>query len=200
MSQLGQDKQVLEYYSQKKEGYFIEIGAYDGVSLSNTLLLENHGWSGICIEPLPKVYAELVKNRKCKTYNCAVDNVSGKTLSFVEADMLSGDIDRIDLDRIKQEFGVDKLKETIKVETQNLTEILIDAGAPKFIEFLSLDTEGSELDILKGLDHSLFTFGYISVEHNYKEPVRSQIKNFLVSKGYTFYKENKWDDDYVLSI
>lgn len=198
MSQLDQDKNVLEFYSQKKNGFFLEIGAYDGIEMSNTLLLEKVGWTGICVEPLPKMYEKLVNNRKCKTYQLAIDIESGKSLSFVEAEMLSGDITRIDKDRIVKTFGSQKLENTITVKTINLTDLLIDAGAPTFIDFLSLDTEGSELDILRGHDFSLYKFGYISVEHNYKQPARKQIREFLESKGYTFFQENEWDDDYVL--
>jgi FkbM family methyltransferase len=198
-SQIGQDLAVLKYYKNKKNGYFVEIGAWDGISYSNTFLMEKLGWDGICVEPLPKLYNQLEKNRKCKTYQCAVDTVGGKTLNFVDAGMLSGDLSRIDKDRISRELGAEKLElqSTIEVQTRNLTDILKDADAPKFIEFLSLDTEGSEFDILIGLDHDSYKFGYITVEHNYKEPNRRKIREFLISKGYTFYKENQFDDDYI---
>ena len=196
-SQLGQDKNVLEYYSQKSDGYFVEIGAYDGVDLSNTYALELLGWKGICVEPLPSCYQTLIKNRTCKTYNVAVDKSGGHTLEFVVADMLSGDIDRLDKSRVDREFG---LSNRITVKTINITDLLDDAGAPNFIEFLSLDTEGSEYDILLGLDFNKYSFGYISVEHNYKEPVRTKIRELLQSQGYRFKGENKWDDEYVLDL
>ncbi len=195
-SQLGQDKNVIHFYNydEAKKGFFVEIGAWDGIALSNTYALEKIGWKGICVEPLPDRYAELVKNRSCKTYNNAVDAIGGRSLEFVVAGMLSGDINRIDVDRINRE-GVAEKK--ISVTTINFTEMLDDAMAPSFIEFLSLDTEGSEFDILAGLDHAKYKFGYISVEHNYKEPIRSKIRDLLTSKGYTYKGENQWDDDYV---
>jgi len=194
-SQLGQDKTVLEHYNHKREGFFVEIGAYDGVELSNTFALENLGWTGICVEPLPQRYEALKINRKCKTYNAAIDEISGKTLEFVVADMLSGDVTRLDTERVKREHGLNNI---IQVKTLSLTELLDSANAPSFIEFLSLDTEGTELDILKGCDFKKYRFGYITVEHNYKEPVRSQIRHLLETNGYMFKCQNQWDDDYVL--
>ena len=193
-SQLNQDQNVLNYYQGEKCGYFVEIGAWDGIALSNTYALEKLGWSGICVEPLPDRYLELVKNRTCKTYNLAVDAVGGKTLDFVVLGMLSGDVERLDIQRANKEGG---LGSRISVQTINFTKLLDDAGAPSFIEFLSLDTEGSEYDILMGLDFEKYRFGYISVEHNFKEPARANIRRLLTSKGYTFKGENQWDDDYI---
>jgi hypothetical protein len=85
-----------------------------------------------------------------------------------------------------------------------LTTILDDIQAPSFIEFLSLDTEGSEYEILKAHDFDKYKFGYICVEHNRIEKNRKAIRELLESKGYQFYRENgdsQWgviDDDYIL--
>ena len=194
-SQLGQDKNVLEYYAQKKDGYFVEIGAYDGIDLSNTYALELLGWKGICVEPLPSCYESLTQNRTCKTYNVAVDKVGGRVLEFIVADMLSGDLARIDKPRVADTYG---LLNRISVPTMNFTDLLDNACAPSHMEFLSLDTEGSEYDILLGLDFKKYSFGYISVEHNFKEPARSNIKAILLENGYVYKQENNWDDDYIL--
>uniref|UniRef100_A0A6C0HPS2 Methyltransferase FkbM domain-containing protein n=1 Tax=viral metagenome TaxID=1070528 RepID=A0A6C0HPS2_9ZZZZ len=61
---------------------------------------------------------------------------------------------------------------------------------------MSLDTEGSELEILKNFDFGKYKFGLIDVQHNYNEPIRTEIKNLLLSKGYIYKGENKWDDMY----
>jgi hypothetical protein len=62
---------------------------------------------------------------------------------------------------------------------------------------MSLDTEGSELEILKGIDFDKYKFGIMNIEHNNVEPRRSDIRNFLENKGYKFYKENDYDDFYI---
>jgi hypothetical protein len=84
-SQLGQDLDVLKLYSNKQTGTFIEIGASDGKILSNTYLLEQMGWTGICVEPIPEKFELLQKNRKSINVNKAVYNVSGQDINFTVA-------------------------------------------------------------------------------------------------------------------
>lgn len=200
-SQIGQDKTVLDYYKNKTDGYFVDIGAYDGVNISNTYAMEKLGWKGICVEPIPDLFTKLKANRNCILYNVAIDKDSDKILTFVDADYLSGDIERLNTERCKyynpNNTGLDN---TIKVKTLNFTKMLDESNAPNFIEFLSLDTEGSEYDILCGLDFNKYKFGYISVEHNFLEPARSNIRTLLLQNGYVFKKENQFDDDYIYPV
>ena len=88
-------------------------------------------------------------------------------LDFSDADVLSGIINNIDchIDRIN---NVGKI-----METTTMTKILNDNNAPTFIEYLSLDTEGSEYEILKGIDFNKYIFGYINIKHNFVEPIRT---------------------------
>ena len=125
----------------------------------------------------------------------AVFNNTGSTILFDIAnngDMLSGIPEYIDCHKNK----VDENKTTIEVKTTTLLHLLNNANAPSFIEYMSLDTEGSEFEILKNFDFEKYTFGLIDVEHNYVEPRRTMIKNLLVSKGYIYIGENNWDDKY----
>jgi hypothetical protein len=80
--------------------------------------------------------------------------------------------------------------------TVTLTDILDEQCAPNFVHFLSLDTEGSELAILRGIEFDRYTFGYICVEHNFSEPRRSEMRQLLEQKGYFYYRKNHCDDDY----
>ena len=80
--------------------------------------------------------------------------------------------------------------------TISLLDVLDNANAPLFIEYMSLDTEGSELEILKNFDFRKYTFGLIDVEHNFVEPRRTEIKNLLLSNGYIYIGGNQWDDMY----
>ena len=196
-SQLGQDLEVIKFYNNKENGFFIEIGASDGIILSNTYLLEKeYKWKGICCEPIPKNFTNLVKNRPNSIcYDKAVYNTSGLTVMFDianNADLLSGISSHIDCHKT----SVDENKETIQIQTISLLDVLNNANAPLFIEYMSLDTEGSEFEILKNFDFEKYTFGLIDIEHNYCEPRRTEIKNLLLSKGYIYKGENRWDDMY----
>jgi FkbM family methyltransferase len=177
--------------------FFIEIGASDGLAFSNTYLLETkYKWKGICCEPIPNNFEKLVKNRQNSIcYKEAVYNQSGLTLTFDIAnvyDLLSGISEHID----RHKPAVDSNKTTIQVQTISLLDVLDKANAHSFIEYMSLDTEGSEFEILKNFDFGKYTFGLIDVEHNYIEPRRTEIKNLLLSNGYIYKGENKFDDMY----
>ncbi len=196
-SQLGQDLEVIKSYNYKENGFFIEIGANDGIYFSNTHLLETqYKWNGICCEPIPINFKKLVKNRPNSIcYDKAVYNVSGLTLNFDiinHWDVLSGISDHIDPNK----SYTDNDKNTIQVQSISLLDVLTNANAPLFIEYMSLDTEGSEFEILKNFNFEKYTFGLIDVEHNYIEPRRTEIKNLLLSKGYIYKGENQWDDMY----
>jgi FkbM family methyltransferase len=196
-SQLNQDLNVLKFYNNKTNGFFIEIGASDGITLSNTYLLEKeYKWKGICVEPIPKQFQLLCKNRpnsSCSDY--AVYNESGKMVTFDianDSDLFSGISNNIDL------FTelVNSNKTQILVNTITLNDLLEKYNAPSFIDYLSLDTEGTEYEILKCVDFKKYKFGLIDIEHNFIEPKRSIIRNLLISNGYKYIGENKWDDSY----
>jgi FkbM family methyltransferase len=198
-SQYEQDLAVLRFYKMKKNGFYLDIGAFDGVKLSNTYLLEkDYDWKGICVEPLPSRYEELVKSRPNSIcVNNACYSQSHLTVPFFIAnnfEMLSGISHCID------SFHVDEVnanKTEILVKTMKLNDILEQHGAPRFIEYLSLDTEGSEFEILKAVDFSKYTFGIIHVEHNYVEKNRSRIQQLLLANNYKYIRENHYDDCYM---
>jgi len=200
-SQLNQDIEVLQHYNNKKNGYFVEIGASNGIELSNTYLLETeYNWKGICVEPIPERYELLCKNRpNSLCSNKAVYIESNLILSFDianDCDLLSGLSNHIDYHKEK----VDNNKRQINVETILLNDLLEESNSPLFIDYLSLDTEGSELEILKSINFSKYIFGIIDVEHNYVEPRRTDIYNLLLEHGYKYKGENEWDDSYFYNI
>jgi hypothetical protein len=92
---------------------------------------------------------------------------------------------------------VNNNKTQITVNTISLNDLLEKSNAPLFIDYLSLDTEGTELEILKSVDLNKYTFGIIDVEHNYLEEERKNIREFLTSNGYAFKIDNMWDDQYI---
>jgi FkbM family methyltransferase len=191
-SQLGQDLAVANFFQSKRGGYFIDVGAWDGEEISNTCMLEKQlDWKGICIEPLPDKFALLRQKRTCICIEAAAYSKGGLEFEFAVAEGLSGIIQHIN----KHMEALNK--DRIKVKTKTLTEIMDEYHAPSFIEYLSIDTEGSEVEVLRGIDWARYSFGYISVEHNQVEPHRTEIRNFLKEKGYSFLRENCVDDDYI---
>ena len=208
-SQIGQDKMVYNYYGSDFKGYFIELGAFDGIHLSNTYALEKNGWNGICIEPDYNQFNKLKENRKCHTI-CELVYSDKREVEFIIEE-------RNELSKIKNnneekdssiQFLNDKSEPVLntlntdfhnkeKRTTTTLTEILQKCNAPTHIDYMSLDTEGSEYDILQGIDFDKYTFGILHIEHNYREIRRKNIREFLKTKGYSFISENQFDDIYI---
>ena len=166
-SQAAQDKWVEEMTEGKTGGFFVEVGAYDGLVSSNTYYLENVlGWKGICIEASPVYYQALLNNRPLSTnVNLAVMPYTG-TCQF-------GDMEVV-------EKGTE-----IKCDT--LSNILKDNKAPSIIDYVSLDIEGGELGALESFDWDSYRINLLTVEHNLymhgPEPKKA-IHKVLSAKGY----------------
>ena len=201
-SQFGQDKWIHEnLFKDKNDGFFVEIGADDGIDKSNTKFFEELGWSGICIEPSPRRYNFLSENRNCICENVAISNTN-KTVDFMDISGygkgLSGIINNyspMHEHRIKQEIKHAKNKgyEIIKVACVTLNSILIKHNITH-VDFLSIDTEGSELDALNGIDFSSVQIKSITIENNYKD---QSIDDFLTNKGYKKIMSLNVDDIYI---
>jgi len=195
-SQLNQDVDVIQFYKNKENGYFIEIGANDGINLSNSYLLEkNYNWKGICVEPIPDIFNKLKNNRPNSIcVNKAIYSYSDIILKFniASCDLLSGIVEHINCHKSSLNNG-----KIIDVQTISMNDLLDNNNAPNFIDYLSIDTEGSEFEILKTINYDKYIFGIIHVEHNYIESQRKNIKDLLLSKDYIYKRENKWDDEYI---
>jgi FkbM family methyltransferase len=198
-SQIRQDLFVLSETNFKKGGYFVEFGATNGIDLSNSFLLETEfNWTGILAEP-----ARIWKNKlKSNRPNASVETLcvwkdSKSTLTFNETE--NPELSTID-DFSDRDFHKDirRSGKNYEVQTISLNDLLVKHHAPKYIDYLSIDTEGSEYDILKAFDFDEFSIGVITVEHNYT-PQRQLIFALLSSYGYKRKYENisAFDDWYV---
>lgn len=197
-SQLKQDLFVLSVLRFKDKGYFVEFGATDGKTLSNTYLLEkNFEWTGILAEPGKTWHKRLKLERNSIIDNRCVWSISGENLSFIEANYaevstLAG--------FAEQDGHSDARKNSLnyKVQTVSLNDLLEEHGAPEVIDYLSIDTEGSEFEILSTFNFNKYKFRVITCEHNFGE-TRSQINELLKENGYThvFSDLSRWDDWYV---
>ncbi len=195
-SQINQDIFVISNLHGKENGYFVEFGATDGIGLSNTLLLEKeYGWNGILVEPGKNWREELVKNRKVKVdFRCVADS-SKNYVTFSEA--TSPELSTIagfeNHDQNKR-----TTKSTYSVETVSLIDLLIEHGAPKIIDYISIDTEGTEFDILKDFNFGEYKFKIMTVEHNFTSE-RDKIFQLLTANGYhrIWSEFTQFDDWYI---
>lgn len=197
-SQLRQDLFVLSHLAFKRNGYFVEFGATNGVDLSNTHLLEmEFGWAGILAEPANCWHKELIKNRGCSIEMNCVWKDSISTLIFNQTNVA-------ELSTISRYSDTDMHSDSRKdgrsyeVKTISLNDLLRKYNAPQNIDYLSIDTEGSEYEILSHFDFSQHTFEVITCEHNYT-PMREKIYSLLNKNGYRRVLEDfsLFDDWYV---
>lgn len=190
-SDYGQDKWVSRYvFPDVEDGYFVDVGSGDGVASSNTKVLEDLGWEGICIDPFPRNMEE----RNCRLCREVVYGVAGQKIRFRDAGFLGGIDDHMES---TEEWPSVKRAKIVEFTTVTLDDILAKANAPGFIHYMSIDIEGAELEALKGLSFSKYKVGAFTIEHNYEEPKRSQLRSLLESKGYRFVLSLFRDDCYV---
>lgn len=201
-SQIEQDKYLNEtVFKNYKNGTFVDVGAHDGISLSNSYYLEKYRhWNGICIEPMPDTFNKLRVNRpSILSLNIAIDETEGEAdfiLNSGYTEMLSGLANKIDnshLERINSEnnkFGGQS--QTIRVKTSPLQNIL-DKYQLRHINYLSIDVEGAEFSVLKSINYNSTFIDVIDFEHNYS-PIKAEIISFLENKGFVVVpKDFKWD-------
>ena len=205
MSQLGQDLLVDGYFGSKRNGVFVDIGAYDGVTFSNTLMLERErGWTGICIEPLPDVFARLQEARRCVCVQACLGNRDEAAVDFlavqsqaVDTRMLSGVVSEYDprhLARVDSEVRASGgTTSVIRVPMRHLHPLLHEHGIDR-VDYLSIDTEGSELLILRSIVLSAIGSPCVTVENNYDDPA---IHDAMVAQGYALHTSLYWDRFYV---
>lgn len=180
MSQVGQDQVVLDLLKHKQHGVFVELGASNGVTSSNTYILEKkYKWTGLCIEANKKFYKNLIKNRSCKTvFSCVAG--SEKDVLF-NNDGATGKMDSAG----------------VAMRAQSLGAILDSQDMPRIIDYLSLDVEGAEEEIILNFPFDRYRFNVMSIER----PTQV-LDEFLIKLGYEFHKnlpsdENILDKVYV---
>jgi FkbM family methyltransferase len=197
-SQLFQDLFVLFTLREKSNGFFVEFGATNGRDLSNTYLLEKrYGWKGILAEPAKGWRDELSVNRSCALDFRCVWTKDGDNVTFNEAE--SGEYSTIQQYASKDHHARSRSGgERYSVETVSLNSLLRDHRAPAVIDYMSIDTEGSELDILSQFDFSQFQVNIITVEHNHTAN-RGKVHALLTTRGFVrrFDSLSLWDDWYV---
>jgi FkbM family methyltransferase len=190
-SQIGQDKWVTEtMFPDVTNGFFLDVGSGDGTVNSNSKALEEKGWTGICVDPFPKN----MTGRTCQMFKEVVFSEAGRRVEF----KLAGDLGGItkDLGRWKSSAASSP---TVEFTTATLGDILERAHAPRYIQYISLDIEGAELDALRGLPLDKYRFGALDIEHNNEEPKRGGIEALLNHHGYR--RVHMWyQDDFYAPV
>jgi len=189
---------IVGYLFEGKQGTFVEFGAADGVTLSNTYFLEKSlNWTGVVAEPALGWHEQLTRNRSCKISSACIYKESHKTVTIVETQdkMLStiSSFRNLDMHADKRKSGLEYEVETLSLED------FIDLNFPmRTVDFLSIDTEGSEYEILASFDFSRFSFGFIAIEHNFNDN-RPLIGDLLKGAGYVhvLQRVSRWDDWWV---
>jgi FkbM family methyltransferase len=199
LSDRGADRWVItEVFPQKTGGFFLEIGAADGFSDSNTYVLEKrYHWSGICVEPNPELFAALTKRhmRSCICVPCAVDEERG-FVDFVLAGQASGlvlgESDNSPAKRPEFVRTARSLGRVITVEVLPLAELLDKYSAPDVIDYFSLDVEGLETRILRHFPFDRYRFLSMTVERP-----TPQLNTILFRNGYHFVRNSLYDTFYI---
>jgi FkbM family methyltransferase len=197
-AQILQDLWVTFELQEKRQGFFVEFGATNGLTNSNTWLLETQfGWSGILAEPNPVWHDDLSRNRQCAIERRCVYSTSGKIVSFLSpADP--------ELSTVSTAAGFDHFADirrdadSFDIETVSLNDMLDAHNAPPAIDYMSIDTEGSELEILEQFDFTRREIALFSIEHN-NTPNEHAIDRLMARNGYRrrFPEFSQWDGWYV---
>ena len=206
-SQLLQDAFASFIVSDLFDKTFLEFGATDGVSLSNSYMLENElGWTGILAEPSPQWHKKLKYNRpNTQIITECIWKSSGEKLDFFVSDVgvLSTLVD-FKYSDLSSMPGNTKIRikdgKVVKVETISINEVMetnFNGNSPSYV---SIDTEGSEYEILNSLDFEKYRPVVFTIEHNFTN-LQNKIDALMISKGYTrvFRELTSFDAWYVLN-
>jgi FkbM family methyltransferase len=198
----------LMAYLNYSDGFYVELGANDGISQSNTLYLEKSlNWRGVLVEPNNENYLKCVQNRSelnaIFRNACVGFDYKKASVNFLYADLMSISLELesdIANPELHQEIGLRFLPGNknylhFTAPASTLNNLLVDASAPTLIDLLVLDVEGAEMEVLKGIDHSKFKFKYMCIESRSSQ----KLFDYLYPLGYHF-REKLTEQDYLFTI
>jgi len=196
-SEHKQDSWLYEnVFKDKRGGVFVEFGAIDGLITSNTLFFEEEmDWTGLCIEPIPEMFQQLTKNRKCICENYAVSDDFGEVEFMVYDDVVgwSGISDSIEpehFERIELKGGEQR---TIMVPTMPLNALLSMHGLQN-VDYMTIDVEGHEDRIVRSIDFEGFNIKVLDIENNFNN---YDVKDYLKGLGYRYLKRLGVNDLFI---
>ena len=192
----------LKKYLNFSGGFFIELGAHDGITQSNTFYYEKkYNWKGILIEPVPKLFNYCKKYRSNKNLYfcnaCVSFDFNKDKVKLIYSNLMTTAVDLTSDDYRKKHLADPELNffernNYFYANARTLNSILKESKAPNIIDFFSLDVEGAEFDVLYGIDFSIYNFKYIIIETDNFE----RLDKFMTNKNYKFI--NKYNsNDYL---
>lgn len=197
-AQNGEDRWLDEYFGHKRSGFFVEVGAYDGVNLSNTYHFEQLGWNGLLVEPDPERAARCRASRPgSRTFECAAvgsPEVCEITFFQVEGGEVFSTTSLSD-DHARRIAGMGLAPEPMRVAARTLDSMLEESGA-QGVDFVSIDVEGGEAEVLRGFDIMRWRPAVVLVESNakFRQP---QVRDYFVGHGYAYRCSIDVNDFYV---
>jgi FkbM family methyltransferase len=192
------DRYIEDYFKDQKDGNCIEVGVSDGIKGSNTLLFEKRGWKTLCIDPVPE-HVEQAKRIREQVIECACSHYNGFdyfTSYNIGENNIRSSLSSLATDPRLIESHKDIINDTdqFMVTVKRLTNVLDDVNWPKEIDFVSVDTEGTELDVLKGMDFNKYRVKLLVVENNFED---ADVKDYLNDLGFIFDQRFFVNDFYV---
>jgi FkbM family methyltransferase len=181
------EMQLVAAFFGAAKGYFVEVGANEPRLRSQTWHLEQAGWTGVLIEPQPDLADKLRAMRSAKVFAvaCSAPEHAGRKLPLHVAGPLSS------LDRAGMAPGA-VTERVIEVPIRTLDSVLAEADAPEGFDFLSMDVEGHEIEVLRGFDIGRWRPRLILLEDHVGDLRKHR---FLKEAGYRIirrYENNGW--------
>jgi len=195
------DKKI-EIYLNYNDGFFVELGANDGISQSNTFHFERYkNWRGILIEPYPTNYLKCLKSRSRNNHifcnACVSFDYKDRFVELIFSNLMTSSLGlESDIKNFTTHVYLDKKNEykfKFGAVATTLNNLLLKSKAPQKIDFLSLDVEGAEIEVLKGIDHNTYRFKFMLIEcrdidklENYLELLEYELIEKLTEQDYLF--------------
>tara|TARA_R110000823_G_scaffold102276_4_gene219335 strand:- start:621 stop:1259 length:639 start_codon:yes stop_codon:yes gene_type:complete len=189
--QFSTDVLIELFFKNKQHGVCVEVGVANGIRGSNTLYFEKKGWNTLCVEPNPEYFQQAKKIRqRVLNYACGATTSTEEFSIFDIGDKnIMSSLSSLHPDErlIKSHKHLINDVKKIQVKVRTLNALLELANMPKNIDFISIDTEGTELDVLRGLDLNYWNVGLLVVENNFEDP---EISEHL--SDYGFVRDSRW--------
>jgi FkbM family methyltransferase len=194
-AQFGEDRILERIFGRHEHGYCVEVGAYDGLTGSATYLFEQKGWQCLLVEPIPELADQIRRSRRCLVANCAASGQEGEATLYV-ADRVA-QMSTMELTPGQEEWihRVGGSVRVITVPTRTLDDLVDEAGFPR-IDFMTIDVEGHEMDVLHGFSLERRRPRVVILEDNVGER-NSEVARHMARHGYVNFKRTGIDDWYA---